>query len=128
MLSIRDYAKNKGCSYEAVRKQVNRYKGELEGHISKVNRTQYLDEYAVEFLDSKRAANPVVVVEIGKDEEIKRLEEENRKLLLKVAELQDALLGEKDLVKALQEEKIKLLEKKEEQQPEEKKIWWQFWK
>lgn len=127
MLSIRDYAQNKGCSYEAVRKQVNRYKAELEGHISKVNRTQYLDEYAVEFLDSKRAANPVVVVEIGKDEEIKRLEEENRKLLLKVAELQDALLQEKDLVKVLQEEKIKLLEKKEEQ-PEEKKTWWQFWK
>lgn len=126
MLSIRDYAKNKGCSYEAVRKQVNRYKAELEGHISKANRTQYLDEYAVEFLDSKRAANPVVVLEIGKDEEIKRLEEENRNLLLKVAELQDALLREKDLVKQLQGEKIQLLEKKEEQ-PEEKKTWWKFW-
>ena len=54
MVSLKEYAKNKGVSYEAVRKQVNRYKDELKGHISKVNRTQYLDEEAVAFLDSKR--------------------------------------------------------------------------
>ena len=55
MISIKDYAKNKGVSYEAVRKQVNRYKDELDGHIHKQNRTQYLDDEAVTFLDSKRA-------------------------------------------------------------------------
>ena len=42
MISLKDYAKNKNVSYEAVRKQVNRYKTELEGHIHKVNRTQYM--------------------------------------------------------------------------------------
>ena len=124
MVSLKEYAKNKGVSYEAVRKQVNRYKDELKGHISKVNRTQYLDEEAVAFLDSKRAESPIIIMESGKDEEIQRLEMENKALLLKVAELQEALLKEKDQVKLLQNEKIELLEAKN--QKVEKK-WWQFW-
>lgn len=124
MVSLKEYAKNKGVSYEAVRKQVNRYKDELKGHISKVNRTQYLDEEAVAFLDSKRAESPIIIMENGKDEEIQRLEMENKALLLKVAELQEALLKEKDQVKLLQNEKIELLEAKN--QKTEKK-WWQFW-
>lgn len=124
MVSLKEYAKNKGVSYEAVRKQVNRYKDELKGHISKVNRTQYLDEEAVAFLDSKRAESPIIIMESGKDEEIQRMEMENKALLLKVAELQEALLKEKDQVKLLQNEKIELLEAKN--QKAEKK-WWQFW-
>lgn len=124
MVSIKEYAKNKGVSYEAVRKQVNRYREELKGHISKVNRTQYLDEEAVIFLDNKRAESPIVIMENGKDDEIQRLEMENKALLLKVAELQEALLKEKDQVKLLQNEKIELLEAKN--QKAEKK-WWQFW-
>jgi len=124
VVSLKEYAKNKGVSYEAVRKQVNRYKDELKGHISKVNRTQYLDEEAVAFLDSKRAESPIIIMESGKDEEIQRLEMENKALLLKVAELQEALLKEKDQVKLLQNEKIELLEAKN--QKKEKK-WWQFW-
>lgn len=124
MVSLKEYAKNKGVSYEAVRKQVNRYKDELKGHISKVNRTQYLDEEAVDFLDSKRAESPIIIMESGKDDEIQRLEMENKALLLKVAELQEALLKEKDQVKLLQNEKIELLEAKN--QKAEKK-WWQFW-
>ena len=124
MVSLKEYAKNKGVSYEAVRKQVNRYKDELKGHISKVNRTQYLDEEAVAFLDSKRAESPIIIMESGKNEEIQRLEMENKALLLKVAELQEALLKEKDQVKLLQNEKIELLEAKN--QKAEKK-WWQFW-
>ena len=121
MVSIREYAKNKGCSYEAVRKQVSRYRSELEGHISKVGRTQYLDDAAVEFLDKKRADNPIVIMETSKDEELKRLEAENKALLVKIAELQEALLYEKDQVKLLQEDKIRLLEQKDEKKP-----WWKF--
>ena len=124
MVSLKEYAKNKGVSYEAVRKQVNRYKDELKGHITKVNRTQYLDEEAVAFLDSKRAESPIIIMESGKDEEIQRLEMENKALLLKVAELQEALLKEKDQVKLLQNEKIELLEAKNQKVV---KKWWQFW-
>lgn len=110
MVSIKDYAKNKGCSYEAIRKSVNRYKKDLEGHITKVNRTQYLDDFAVEFLDKKRTTNPVIVEKYNRDEEIERLKMEKEILLVKVAELQEQLLKEKDQVKSLQSEKIELLE------------------
>lgn len=131
MLSLKEYAASKGISYEAVRKQVNRYKNELEGHISKVNRTQYLDDEAVAYLDAKRQENPVILLQVDKDEEIQRLSNENKMLLLRVAELQDALLREKDTVKELQTEKIALLEAKQEQEQEQKqeavkrKSWWE---
>lgn len=121
MVTLKEYAKSKNITYEAVRKQVNRYKSELEGHIFKEKRTQYLDEVAVEFLNNKRTENPIVIIETAKDEEIQRLQEENKMLLIKVSQLQDALLAEKDNVKALQEEKILLLEEKRE-----KKRWF-FW-
>lgn len=109
MISLKDYAKSKNISYEAVRKQVNRYKKELEMHISKVGRTQYLDDEAVEFFDLKRQKNPIFIMENSKDNEIQRLEIENKNLLMKIASLQDSLLDEKEHVKTLQYEKIELL-------------------
>lgn len=118
MKSIKEYAKEKQVSYEAVRKQINRYKDELKGHIQKVGRTQYLDEEAEAFLNEKRSTSPVVLVQASKDEELEELRKEKEMLLLKVAELQDQLLKEKDQVKNLQEEKILLLEQKN-------KTWWQ---
>ncbi len=110
MISMKDYAASKGVSYEAVRKQVNRYKDELDGHIFKQGRTQYLDDEAIAFLDDKRKNNPVVVLNTNKDEEIERLERENKALLLKIAELQESLLISKDTISALQTERIAFLE------------------
>lgn len=114
MITLKEYAKRSNVSYEAVRKQVNRYKLELEGHISKIKKTQYLDEEAVAFLDSKRKDNPVVIVQAEKDERIEQLENENKALLLKVAELQERVIQEKEKVELLQKEKIELLEDKKQ--------------
>lgn len=133
MISIRDYAKERAISYEAARRSVNRYKQELEGHISTQGRTKYLDEEAVAFLDSKRQQNPVVVINQDKNEELERLRNEKETLLIKIAELQDALLKEKDKVSLLQEKNIALLEAAVESAaepepiPENKKPWWKFW-
>lgn len=120
MITLREYAKNKGISYEAIRKQVVRYEEELKGHIEIVKRTKYLDDEAVKFLDSKRQDNPIIIQQLDKDETIERLEQENKNLLIKIAELQEALIQEKDQVKQLQIEKIELLEVK----TQEKKKWW----
>lgn len=109
MITIKDYAEAKNVSYEAVRKQLKRYQEELKGHIFKENRTQLLDEMAVTFLDEKRQASPIIIMENSKDDEIQRLQEENKKLLLKIADLQEKLLDEKDQVKQLQAEQIQLL-------------------
>lgn len=125
LVSIKEYAKNKKVSYEAVRKQIQKYKDdELKDHIIKQGKVQFLDEYAVDFLDNRRRESPIMVVQLDKDEEIERLKAEKEVLILKVAELQEALLHEKDQVKLLQEDKIKYLEAKEEQ----KKPWWKRWK
>ena len=124
LISIKEYAKNKKVSYEAVRKQIQKYKDdELKDHIIKQGKAQFLDEYAVDFLDNRRRESPIMVVQLDKDEEIERLKAEKEVLILKVAELQEALLHEKDQVKFLQEEKIKFLEEKAEKKP-----WWKRWK
>lgn len=92
VMSIKDYAKARNISYEAARQQVKRYADELDGHIARQNRTQYLDDYAVELLDEHRQQNPVVIVNQDRDEEIERLRQENKALLQKVAMLQDELI------------------------------------
>lgn len=92
VMSIKDYARARKISYEAARQQVKRYADELAGHISRQNRTQYLDDYAVSLLDDHRQQNPVVVINQDRSEEIERLRAENRALLQQVATLQDRLL------------------------------------
>lgn len=106
MISMREYATLHDISYEAVRKQVKRYETELKGHISKVGRTNYLDDEAVAFLDEKRSKNPVVIIDEEKKDQIQRLSDENKHLLIKIVQLQDELSDEKDLVKDLQTQLI----------------------
>lgn len=91
VISLKDYAKNNGISYEAVRQQVVHYADELGDHIIKDGRQQFLDEKAVAFLDSKRQKNPVAVYQIEKDEEIERLTDENKTLLVKIAAQADQI-------------------------------------
>lgn len=92
VMSIKDYARARKISYEAARQQVKRYADELAGHISRQNRTQYLDDYAVSLLDDHRQQNPVVVINQDRSEEIERLRAENKALLQQIATLQDRLL------------------------------------
>lgn len=115
MISFKEYATEHRISYEAVRKQVSRYEKELAGHIEKRNRKQYLDDYAVKFLDERRNSNVVAVLsddiknEAARNEE---LQEENKQLLYKIAQLEEQLRdAEKDQGKmALIEANIKKLE------------------
>lgn len=125
METIKEYAERKNVTYEAIRKQVTRYSKELKGHIIKKGRLQYLDEEAIQFLDAKRTESLIVVKEVTKNEEIQRLQADKEMLLVKVAELQELLLKEKDQVKQLQQDKIELMEEKK---VVAKKKWWQVLK
>lgn len=131
MQTIREYAKNNGVSYEAIRKQIKTYEVELKDHIMKNGRTQYLDDYAVEFLNKKRANSTIIETKVEQTEYIKSLEVENKNLLIKIAELEAELItaerkinAEKEKVELLQTEKIQLLEEKQTK-PDKKKWWWQ---
>ena len=91
MVSIRDYAKMNNVSYEAIRQQVKRYEDELNGHIIKQNRTQFLDDVAVDILDQHRKENPVVIINKDTDSRLEQLEDENKNLLIKVAQQADKI-------------------------------------
>lgn len=104
MITIKDYAKGRGISYEAARQQIGRYMGRevdnfrLADHISRMNRTQYLDDEAVAFLDERRAKNPVIIQQEERDETIERLRQ-------RVDDLQTRLLAAQDEYRALLLEK-----------------------
>lgn len=109
MITIKEYAEHKNVSYEAVRQQVVRYRNELEGHVFIQGRTQYMDEEAVAFLDQKRAANPVVVMEEQKNDELEALQ-------MKVEALTNQLMANQQEMIALQKESRELLEQNHEKQ------------
>lgn len=126
MITIKDYAKQKGVSYEAIRKQIKRYEDELEGHLVKQNRFLMLDDEAVLFLDSKRSENPVIVYEQNKDEELEQLRHENKVLLIQMNTVQDQLgkvqqklIAEMNTTKLLTSEKVQYLEYKAQAEQKE---------
>ncbi len=98
MITIKDYAAQKRVTYEAVRKQINRYKEELGEHLIKQGRTQYLDDEGVAFLDEKRQNNPIIIFEHDKDEQIDQLQQDNEKLKALVAELQSQIIEKDNMV------------------------------
>lgn len=114
MITIRDYAKENNVSYEAIRKQIKRYEDELNGHIIKQNRTQFLDDIAVAILDQHRRENPVIIVNQDTDFRLKQLEDENKNLLIKVAQQADKIsqLNE-DLKNRIEQMTSLMLENKE---------------
>lgn len=121
VVSLKDYAKNNNISYEAVRKQVNRYADELGEHIIKDGRQQFLDGDAVSFLDAKRKKNPVVIYQANKDEEIERLQKEKEALLLKLAAVQDQLIRIQEENNLLKDEKREILQLQADNEAERKK-------
>lgn len=109
MISLKDYAAQRNITYEAVRKSVTRYKEELEGHIVVTDRTQYLDDEAVAFLDERRKKNPVVIIQQDKDEKIQRLEEEVDVLKSKVIMLYERIDEKDKEIKKLEQKNQELL-------------------
>lgn len=134
VISLKDYAEQKNVSYEAVRQQVVRYKDELEGHVIRDGRQQFLDEEAVAFLDGKRQKNPVTIIQQNKDERIEELEREKEAYLLKIAEQADRIaklsewmadnavaIAEANQKQQLLEDKTKQLQEKDQLYQDAKK-------
>ena len=103
MLSIKDFAEDQHVSYEAIRKQVSKYSDELQGHIVKKNRTQYLDEWAVEFLTERRRESPVVVMNMEQSEQIEELKAQVEILKTKLLQSQEQIIGlQQEVTKGLE--------------------------
>lgn len=125
-MTIKEYAKKAGISYEAARRYINRHREELDGYLYKNGKTQHISEDGVAVLEKIRAVSPVVIQNIEAAEEMERLRHENERLHNVVELLQRELLQEKDRVALIQQEQIKLLTQKEE--TPEKGGFWGFWK
>lgn len=110
VMTLKQFAESKGITYEAVRKQVVRYSKELSGHVIRKNRTQYLDEWAVEFLQERRRESPIVLQTENQGEEISRLQEQMDSLKAQLVSAQNKLLESQDKIISLQEDVQKTLE------------------
>ena len=145
MISIKDYAKENGITYEAVRQQLVRYKDELEGHIHKDGRTRFLDDEAVAFLSSHRSKDPIAVFTGSADDAyIKELEEQKKQLEAKNDaltfeliekgrkldaandEIQNLLKENKQLALDKQQLQLQIEAPKEPEQPEKKGFFARF--
>ena len=104
-MTIKEYAKQKGVSYEAIRKQIARYREDLEGHVSRSGRTFTLDDFAVDFLDRKRRENPIVIIAETEKDHIQNL-------LDQIEALKNELIATQKTVISLQEEKQLMIEAK----------------
>lgn len=117
LITIKQFAESQNVTYEAVRKQIVRYADDLKDHIARKGRTQYLDEWAVEFLTKRRRENPVILLGQDKDEAIESLTQQVESLRAQLMTAQNELLKSQDeRLKAqdriieLQEEAKKTLE------------------
>ena len=100
MKTIKQYAEEQGVSYEAIRKQISTYKDELKEHIVIKGRTQYLDDWAVNFLTERRKENPVIIVSQEKADEVEAMRKQIETLQTQLLLAQNALIqNQKDMIK-----------------------------
>lgn len=123
-LTVKQYAEQRGKTSQAVYKQLRGIENAkaLEGHIfrERINNrmTTVLDAEAVRVLDEASKQSVQIVEQTNDKEKIEALEQENKMLLLKIAELQDKLIEKQDDIQRLQNEKMELLEAKQKPEPE----------
>lgn len=99
-VNLKEYADTRKISYDAVRKQIQRYRDLLGENIIKQGKNLLLNEKAVEILDSKQKKTVKV---LEPSQIIEQLREENSALKNKIIGLQDELLVlEKKLIDALE--------------------------
>lgn len=95
-MTIKQYAESQNVTYEAVRKQIVGYGEELKDHIVRKGRTQYLDEWAVEFLTKRRRENPIILLSQDKDEAIEAMKQQIETLRVQLMTAQNELLKSQD--------------------------------
>lgn len=106
-ITLKDCARDLGVSYESVRRQIIRYTNDLKGHVMKTGRTQYLDDFAVEFLKQHRRSNPITVVRQDQYDTIKSQKDEIDSLKNEIVRLQNEIINLKACESAYLENKVR---------------------
>lgn len=105
--SIKQFAEEQNVSYEAIRRQIVKYSDELKDHIVRRNRTQYLDEWAINFLKEKRKESPIVLMNMDQNEEIEALKAQVDLLKSKLLVAQDQIISLQDETKKAIESQVR---------------------
>lgn len=110
MISIKDFAKGQGCSETIVYRHIRNNKKELGSNVQKLHGKTWLTDEGAELIRSLMKQQPIVISDTN--EEIKKLQEENRQLLqsLNLAKDKIILLQEQNVALTLENAKIELLE------------------
>ena len=93
--TIKQLADDQHVSYEAIRKQLVRYRKELEGHIIRRKQQKLLDDYAVDFLKKRRRQSPIVVINQERTAVIDDLQAQLEQATREIISLQKQLLDYK---------------------------------
>ncbi len=112
IITMREFAAQKGVTYEAIRRQVARHEEELRGHIVTKDRTKYLDEYAQKYLSEHRRLSPVVTKIEDNQGKVDELEQTVESLRARLLAAQDELLKAQQHVIELQADREAMLEAK----------------
>ena len=120
--SIKQFAEEQNVSYEAIRKQIVRYGDELKDHIVRRNRTQYLDEWAINFLKEKRKESPIVLMNMDQNQEIEELKVQIDILKSKLLVAQDQIISLQDETKKSIESQIRYTALLEESKAKDEKL------
>lgn len=91
VITIKEYADQKGVSHQAVYKQLQTHAEELEPFIVKNGRTRLLTDEAVTILDTYRETNPQIVERTNDKEHVEYLEGQIKVLLARENELNQEL-------------------------------------
>ena len=103
LVSVEEYANNKGVTKSAVYKQIKRHEEELKGHIENNAGTMWLDEEATRLLDEASNKSAPVIVDMADKQRMEELKIENEALKDKMQRLMEMNLN-------LANEKVKMVE------------------
>lgn len=96
LMTVKQLAEKHGVSYEAMRKLLSKHADALKGHIITQDRTRYVDEWGVKFLEDERMKSRIVVIREDHTDEIARLTEEVEQLKAQLMAAQGELVKAQD--------------------------------
>lgn len=110
LVTVEEYANNKGVTKSAVYKQIKRHAEELQGHIESKSGKMWLDEEATGLLDEASNKSAPVLVDMADKQRAEEIEAENEELKSQLGILREKMNTLMELNMSLTNEKIAMIE------------------
>lgn len=110
LVTVEEYAKNKGVTKSAVYKQMKRHEDELKDHIENRAGKMWLDEEATQLLNEASNKSAPILVDQADRIKYEELEARNRELESTISDIKDRLQSSMELNVSLSNEKTGMIE------------------